>query len=129
MDSDDFKAQQQKIQAALVAVNRTVNGIAAEDLTFLRTVNPDVASSIDIQAARLLCLSNSLIKSAANATGRKDVPTLEDTDDVELNWRGVVDVIDALLEKADTTLDEYTGLLKRKDAPTTEGVSFLVYCV
>ncbi|EPE03331.1 exosome complex exonuclease rrp [Ophiostoma piceae UAMH 11346] len=121
MDSDDFKAQQQKIQAALVAVNRTVNGIAAEDLTFLRTVNPDVASEIDVQAARLLRLSNSLIKSAANATGRKDVPTLEDADDVELNWRGVVDVIDALLEKADTTLDEYTGLLKRKDAPTTEG--------
>lgn len=121
MDSDDFKAQQQKIQGALVAVNRTVNGIAAEDLTFLRTVNPDVASEIDIQAARLLRLSNSLIKSAANATGRKDVPTLEDAEDVELNWRGVVDVIDALLEKADTTLDEYTGLLKRKDAPTTEG--------
>ncbi|CAK7240461.1 MAG: exosome nuclease subunit [Sporothrix thermara] len=121
MDSDDFKAQQQKIQAALVAVNRTVNGIAAEDLTFLRTVNPGVAAELDEQAARLLRISNGLLKSAAGATGRRPPPQLEDADDVDLNWRGVVDVIDALLEKADTTLDEYTGLLKRKDAPTTEG--------
>ncbi|CAK7236138.1 exosome nuclease subunit [Sporothrix bragantina] len=121
MDSDDFKAQQQKIHAALVAVNRTVNGIAAEDLTFLRTVNPGVAAELDDQAARLLRLSNGLLKSAAGATGKRAPPQLEDADDVDLNWRGVVDVIDALLEKADTTLDEYTGLLKRKDAPTTEG--------
>ncbi|KAL1899166.1 exosome nuclease subunit [Sporothrix stenoceras] len=121
MDSDEFKAQQQKIHAALVAVNRTVNGIASEDLTFLRTVNPSVAGELDEQAARLLRLSNGLLKSAAGATGKRAPPQLDDADDVDLNWRGVVDVIDALLEKADTTLDEYTGLLKRKDAPTTEG--------
>lgn len=121
MDSDEFKAQQQKIHAALVAVNRTVNGITAEDLTFLRTVNPGVAAELDDQAARLLRLSNGLLKSAAGATGKRAPPQLDDADDVDLNWRGVVDVIDALLEKADTTLDEYTGLLKRKDAPTTEG--------
>ncbi|ERT02694.1 exosome complex exonuclease RRP6 [Sporothrix schenckii 1099-18] len=123
MDSEDFKAQQQKIHAALVAVNRSVNGIASEDLTFLRTVNPSVAGELDEQAARLLRLSNGLLKSAAGATGKRAPPQLDDADDVDLNWRGVVDVIDGLLEKADTTLDEYTGLLKRKDAPTTEGGS------
>ncbi|CAK7271707.1 exosome nuclease subunit [Sporothrix epigloea] len=121
MNSDDFKAQQQKTNSAIVAVNRTVNGIAAEDLTFLRTVNPGVAAELDHQAARLLRLSNGLLKSAAGATGKRPPPQLEDADDVDLNWRAVVDVIDALLERADTVLDEYTGLLKRKDAPTMEG--------
>ncbi|CAK7264057.1 exosome nuclease subunit [Sporothrix epigloea] len=121
MNSDDFKAHQQKTNSAIVAVNRTVNGIAAEDLTFLRTVNPDVAAELDHQAARLLRLSNTLLQSAAGATGKRPPPKLEDADDVDLNWRSVVDVIDALLERADTVLDEYTGLLKRKDAPTVEG--------
>lgn len=118
--SEDFQTLQQNIQAALVAVSRSVSNIASEDLTFQRTVNPDVAAQLDDHAARLLRLTNGLLQSSAKATGRSAPPELEDADDVELNWRGVVDVIDALLEKADTSLDEYTGMLKRKDAPTTE---------
>ncbi len=48
---------------------------------------------------------------------------LNDVDDIELNWRGVVDVVDSLLEKADTALDEYTGLVKRTGVPAPVAVS------
>jgi exosome complex exonuclease RRP6 len=47
-------------------------------------------------------------------------PTLEDAEDIDTNWRAVVDVVDTVLEKADTALDEYTGLIKRKEPPSAE---------
>ncbi|KAG9818816.1 hypothetical protein KCU77_g17246, partial [Aureobasidium melanogenum] len=40
-------------------------------------------------------------------------PKLPDTDAVDAQWSSVVDVIDSLLEKADISLDEYTGAVKR----------------
>lgn len=113
----DFKTLRESLQTALVATTRTVNSIASEDLQFQRTVKPTVASQLDNSSGRLLNLANGLLKSTANLTGQK-VGTLEDADDVDIQWRNIVDVIDSLLEKADTCLDEYTGLIKRKDAPT-----------
>ncbi|EGO55710.1 hypothetical protein NEUTE1DRAFT_86290 [Neurospora tetrasperma FGSC 2508] len=113
----DFKALRESLQAALVATTRTANSIASEDLQFQRTVNPTVGGQLDNSSGRLLSLANGLLKSTANLTGQK-VGALEDADDVDIQWRNIVDVIDSLLEKADTCLDEYTGLIKRKDAPT-----------
>jgi exosome complex exonuclease RRP6 len=115
MDSpQDFKSLQDQIQAALIATTRTVGQIAAEDLGFQRSLNPEVGSSLDEQNARLLDLAGRLLKSAASLTDAH-VPILEEVDDIDNNWRGIVDVVDSLLEKADTCLDEYTGLVKRKD--------------
>ncbi|KAI9766470.1 MAG: exosome nuclease subunit, partial [Candelina submexicana] len=54
-----------------------------------------------------------------------ETPLLQDADALENNWRGLVDVVDQLLEKADTALDEYTGIIKRpspaqqEQAPST----------
>ena len=62
----------------------------------------------------MLALSSALLKSATSIADLR-APTLEDVDDVDNNWRGVVDVIDSLLEKTDTCLDEYTGVRKRKE--------------
>jgi len=122
MDSlQDFKSWQDKLQSALVATTKTVNRIASEDLSFQRTVSPTVAETLDDHSDRLLQLSTALLKSAAQATDIKP-PTLEEADDVDIQWRGVVDVVDSLLERADTSLDEYTGLVKRKEAPTPEAV-------
>ncbi|KAK3346786.1 ribonuclease H-like domain-containing protein [Lasiosphaeria hispida] len=120
MDSSQyFKTLRETVQAALVTTTRTVNGLANEDLQFQRTANPGVGNHLDEKSERLLQLAGSLLKSAGNATGQK-VSTLEDVDDVDIHWRGIVDVIDSLLEKADTCLDEYTGMIKRKDAPTPD---------
>lgn len=116
---EDFKPFQDKVQSALLSATRSVNTLANEDLSFQRTVNPSVRNDLDDKTARLLSLSNDLLKSAGGSRG---AVSLEDMDDVDMSWKSIVDTIDSLLEKADTCLDEYTGLIKRKDAPTSETV-------
>ncbi|KAM0170526.1 hypothetical protein ACHAPC_007863 [Botrytis cinerea] len=117
-DTQDFKSLQDEVQAALVSTVKTAGYIASEDLGFHRSLNPEVGSALDEQNARLLALANQLLKSAASVSGIQ-VPILEDVDDVDNNWRGVVDVVDSLLEKTDTCLDEYTGIIKRKQVEET----------
>jgi exosome complex exonuclease RRP6 len=123
--SQDFKSMQEKIQAALVKTTKLSNQAAAEDLSFQRSSNPAVDEQLDDTSDRLLALSTSLLKSASKGTDLK-FPDLEDVDDVDAQWSRVVDVIDTLLEKADTCLDEYTGRVKRKAAPTEEAVRDLL---
>ena len=117
----DFKTLQESLQKALLSTTRTVNilGTPQLDLPFQRTVKPDVSDRVDKKSEQLLQLASDLLKSAGNATNQR-VSALEDIDDVDINWRSIVDVLDSLLEKADTCLDEYTGIIKRKDAPTAE---------
>ncbi|KAF7553155.1 hypothetical protein G7046_g7177 [Stylonectria norvegica] len=117
--SQDFKSLQESVQKSLVSTVKTANRIAAEDLSFQRTINPDVAQQLDDKSARILDLSTRLLQSAARACGIK-APKLEDAEDIDINWRGVVDVVDSVLEKADTAMDEYTGLVKRKEPPTAD---------
>lgn len=112
-ERQDFKTLQDEIQAALIATTRTTGQISSEDLGFQRSLNPDVGTALDEQTDRVLALASALLKSAASISELR-APVLQDSDDVETNWRGVVDVVDSLLEKADTSLDEYTGVIKRK---------------
>lgn len=121
----DFKSLQEGVQKSLVSATRSVNRIAAEDLAFQRAVNPDVAKQLDDKTTRLLALSTRLMQSASRACGVRKAPKLEDAEDVDVQWRQIVDVVDSVLEKADTALDEYTGLVKRKDPPTSESVSVI----
>lgn len=118
-ETNDFKSLQDQLQAALVATTRTTGQISAEDLGFHRSFNPEVGTALDEQSERVLALASALLKSAASISDLR-APTLEDSDDVENNWRNVVDVVDSLLEKSDTCLDEYTGVIKRKDTTTAE---------
>lgn len=112
--SQDFKSLQDAVQASLISTTRTVNRIASEDLTFQRTANPQIGDRLEDLSTRLLGVSSELINAAAKANGQRNVDSLEDTEDVDIHWAGIVDVIDGLLEKADTALDEYTGRVKRK---------------
>ncbi|UNI17532.1 exosome nuclease subunit [Purpureocillium takamizusanense] len=112
----DFKSLQDGIQKSLVSAVKTVNRIAAEDLGFQRAVDPDVAEQLDESTARVLALSTRLLAAAGKACGVKP-PALEDVEDIDLKWQSLVDVVDSALEKADTALDEYTGLVKRKEPP------------
>lgn len=112
--SEDFKSLQDNVQVSLVATTRTVNRIASEDLAFQRTANPRTGDRLEELSAQLLSVSRDLINASAKTNGQKVVGSMEDADDVEIQWTGIVDVIDGLLEKADTALDEYTGRVKRK---------------
>ncbi|KAF4952722.1 hypothetical protein FSARC_12584 [Fusarium sarcochroum] len=120
--SQDFKSLQENIQKSLISTVKSVNRISAEDLSFQRTVNPNVGQQLDDRTSRILELSTRLLQSAGKACGVK-APKLEDVEDIEMNWRGVVDVVDSSLEKADTALDEYTGLVKRKEPPVPDSAT------
>jgi PMC2NT (NUC016) domain len=117
----DFKSLQEQVQASLIATTRTAGQISSEDLAFQRSLNREVGTALDEQGNRLLDLSSQLLKSATSISDLR-APVLEEFDDVENNWRGVVDVIDSLLEKTDTCLDEYTGMIKRKEQSPADQV-------
>jgi exosome complex exonuclease RRP6 len=118
----DFKTLQESIQAALLSTVKATNRVAAEDLSFQRTANPSIAAQLDDATERILATSTGVLQSAAKACGVK-APNLQDVEDVDMNWRKIVDVVDSLLEKAATALDEYTGAVKRRDPPASEPVS------
>jgi exosome complex exonuclease RRP6 len=119
--SQEFKPLRDAVHSTLITITRSVNTLANEDLQFQRTVHRSVATRLDQNTDHLLQLANSVLNSAGDLTAQRK-PRLEDVDDIEIQWKGVVDVIDSLLEKSDTCLDEYTGLVKRKDAPTADTV-------
>lgn len=109
---DDFQAFQKTVQDALVQTTRSSTALCAEDLGFHRSLDSELGTALDRENARLLSLAERLLGSAA--AGSEVVgPKLADYDAVDANWRAVVDVVDSLLERADTSLDEFTGIVKR----------------
>ncbi|KAA8646092.1 exosome nuclease subunit RRP6 [Aspergillus tanneri] len=113
MDSAaDFPPFQERLTSSLLQMTRTVGQLSAEDLNFHRSSSSEVSESLDEQGGRILSLTSSILKAATAGTDIS-APVLNDEDSIEDNWRGVVDVIDALLEKADACLDEFTGVIKK----------------
>ena len=106
------------IFAALVDTTRTAGQISNEDLAFQLSSDPSLAPLLERQNSRLRHLVQSLVKSATSGT-EVTAPQLPDTESVDDNWKGLVDVFDSLLEKADACLDEYTGAVRRL-SPTQE---------
>ncbi|KAL8988896.1 MAG: hypothetical protein Q9177_002097 [Variospora cf. flavescens] len=106
---DELKAG---ISSALISTTRTAAQISNEDLAFQRSINPEVDRLLNEQNARLLALVRDLTRSATAGTDTIP-PPLKDVESVDDGWRGIVDVIDHLLEKADACLDEFTGVIKK----------------
>ncbi|KAK3068834.1 hypothetical protein LTS18_000511, partial [Coniosporium uncinatum] len=95
--------------------------ICAEDLGFHRSLDPQVATKLDEQNARLLSLASRLIGSGASGSAIR-APRLDEAEDVDGSWRSIVDVVDNLLERADTSLDEFSGQVRRL-SPSQEAVA------
>lgn len=111
---DEFSTVQQHVQAALVATTRSASALANEDLPFHRSLSTSLSAQLDRQNARLLALASTLLGAATPASESvRAAPSLKDLDSVDGNWRVVVDVVDSLLERADTALDEFTGAVRR----------------
>lgn len=109
----DFKSFQDLVQSSLIDVTRTATQVSNQDLSFHRSSSEKLSRALERQNAHLLRLTNSLLKAATKDTSIKP-PAVQDQDDIEDNWRGIVDVVDDLLEKADSALDEYSGVIKRQ---------------
>ena len=112
--NDNFDEVKDDITAALVKTTKTVAAIAAEDLSFQRSLNPAITNVLATQQARLLQISQSLIDIATTRSG-VDAPRLKDADGIESEWSNLVDVFDNLLERTDACLDEYSGFIKKPD--------------
>lgn len=108
----DFKSYQDRVTASLLKTTRQVGALAGQDLSFHRSSSEHVSRSLDRQNAHLLRLTNKLLKVATLDSGIK-APQFKNRDGVDDNWPGLVDVIDDMLEKADASLDEFTGAIKR----------------
>lgn len=109
----DFENLQSAITESLVATTRSATRLAAEDVPFLRSSDLSVAKALDDKSARLLALAEKLIQRSSDAPAPRRT-RLSDADEVNANWRSVVDSIDSLLERADTALDEFKGYFKSK---------------
>ncbi|KAL8944798.1 MAG: hypothetical protein Q9216_000220 [Gyalolechia sp. 2 TL-2023] len=107
-----FKEIKDEVSAALIGTTRTIGQVSNEDVAFQRSVDPKVDRLIEEQSRRLLSLVNHLNKTATAGT-ETVAPPLTNVDSVEDGWRGIVDVLDNLLEKADACLDEFTGVVKK----------------
>src|SRR5205814_1896657 len=92
----DFKAFQEKVQTSLVNVTKAAGQLSAEDLSFHRSSSGKLSKSLDAQNARLLQLTNKLLKAATKDT-QIAPPKLRNQEEVEDTWRSTVDVIDDLL--------------------------------
>ncbi|KAI7304687.1 hypothetical protein KC315_g15054, partial [Hortaea werneckii] len=60
----DFASLQSSIQSALVQTTRTSSQLAAEDLSFHRSLSSNLGSNLDRQNARLLSIADRLLGSA-----------------------------------------------------------------
>jgi len=117
----DFATLQSTLTSSLLSTTRAVNALCAEDLAFHRSLSPATAASLDAQNARLLALAERLLGNAAvgsEVVRPKLAPALHGDGDGaagldEAEWGRVVDVVDSLLERADSSLDEFTGVVKR----------------
>jgi len=107
---ESFQDLHDSISASLVSTVRVASRISAEDIGFLRTSRPAATSGLDEQTARLVSLAERLLRCSSSSTPRI---RLSNADGVEGNWRSIVDVIDGLLERVDSCLDEFNGLVKR----------------
>lgn len=123
---DDFNSLEEKIKSALLSTIRSANSLGDEDIAFHRSLDASVGNALDRQNARLLGLADRLVGTATANTEIVRPPRLSDLDAVEGNWKAVVDVVDSLLERADTALDEFTGAVKRL-SPGVEQVGMRRY--
>jgi exosome complex exonuclease RRP6 len=107
----DFAAYQALVQKSVIEVTKSATFVSKQDLSFHRNANDGLSRSLDSQNAHLLRLTNKLLKAATQDLPIK-TPVLQNVDSVDDNWRKIVDVVDSLLERADSALDEFSGVIK-----------------
>lgn len=96
---ENFTTFQDAIFTSVMTSVQTSGRIAAEDVSFQRSSNPDFNTALDETSARVLALVGRLLKSASRGSDLA-APKIQDIDDVDTKWGDVVEVVDFMLEKA-----------------------------
>lgn len=116
----DFAAYVLALQSALELTTKHASELPGpSDLSFHRSLDRGFARGLDASSARVLGQANRLLSTVAAAGGssakskQKKRRELQDEDDVVDGFQSaVVDVLDEVLEDADSCLDEFTGQKK-----------------
>lgn len=114
----DFAAYVTALQSALELTTKHASALPGpSDLSFHRSLDRSFARGLDASSARVLGQANRLLSTVAAAGSakakQKKRRELKDEDDVVDGFQGaVIDVMDELLEDADSCLDEFTGQKK-----------------
>ncbi|KZV86994.1 hypothetical protein EXIGLDRAFT_711949 [Exidia glandulosa HHB12029] len=103
-----FSEYQAKLQNAVLQPTKLALGLP-KDLAFHRTLDRNFAEDIDECSSRVLALTNKLIKFASTARNAPDEALGGEEDAVDNFHSLVVDVMDRLLEQADTHIDRHLG--------------------
>ncbi|KAI8061041.1 ribonuclease H-like domain-containing protein [Gongronella butleri] len=112
----DFEAYQKSLFRALVSASNAANSIKHEDIGFYRSLDRDFATDLDQASATLLSTANELTNHTALDVGHDDTNVnIEDIDDINDRFFGVIDVVDSLFERVDLTLDELAGRTRNTD--------------
>lgn len=96
---ENFTAFQDGIFTSVMTSVQTSGRIAAEDVPFQRSSNPDFNTALDETSTRILTLVGRLLKSASRGSDLA-APKMQDTDDIDTKWGDVVEIVDFMLEKA-----------------------------
>lgn len=119
--TSDFKSFQEHITSSLLDVTRAAGQISSEDLSFHRSSSRSLSGALDAQNVRLLKLTQKLLKVATGTGSNVSPPKVQDVEELDDKWHGLIDVLDDLLERADASLDEYTGVIKRLNPASHDG--------
>ncbi|EGW35076.1 uncharacterized protein SPAPADRAFT_53425 [Spathaspora passalidarum NRRL Y-27907] len=88
----------------LVSTIRAASSLAAQDINFYKSIDAGLASDIDSAAARLMNISNDLIRATTDddevkiGFGKQNV-------EGELSWNPIARVLDSIFEKIDYSFD------------------------
>ncbi|KAJ1561511.1 Exosome component 10 [Cladochytrium tenue] len=128
-DEPTFEAASATLLAALADVTLRSQFLATPDLPFYRASSEPLADALAAAGAGLLRLTNRVLAAAATvaasdaavAAAPPPAPRLGGPDDAWDRYGAVTDLVDMLLEKADTCLDQVRGTRAKRNlaAPAT----------
>ncbi|KAI9348739.1 hypothetical protein DFJ73DRAFT_960155 [Zopfochytrium polystomum] len=99
--------------ASLANLTQSSQFLATPDLLFFKSLSDDLSASLATSGRSLLSLCNSVLATASFKSAF--VQDFENVDDVWERFDTVTEVIDGLLEHADTSIDKLRGIHKRNN--------------
>lgn len=102
-DQDLFK----NVLPNLMGTIRAATALAAQDVNFYKSVDPNISEEIDKRGRNLLTITNDLLRTASSQTNPVDpIRFGQENISSESSWNPVSNVIDSIFEKIDYTFDQ-----------------------
>lgn len=101
----NFEEKSKPVFGSLVSTIRTASQLAAQDISFYKTLDRDLSHSVEKCSDRLLHLINRMVQTTIDHG--EELDEFNDLDELQENWKEVGGVLDGLFEKTDIALDEF----------------------